>query len=114
MKSPYVKKYRVCGKLNIFLVDGELVRNTISDDFTLAGHGLVYDYIPKDEVWLESTIKEHEIPIILVHEMLERVVMHGGIDYDSAHELANDIEILCRDKKVDTEDTLSILGKQRI
>jgi hypothetical protein len=112
MKKQYVKEYMTLGKMKVFLVDGMFIRNNIDDDFTLAGHGLVFDYIPKNEIWLEHTIDKEELSIVLAHEMSERMIMKGGLEYDQAHELANIVEKACRKDPERTDSILEFLGGQ--
>lgn len=81
----------------IWLVDGELVRSTVDTDFTEGGHGYVYDFVPKDEVWLDDVLEPDERDFVLLHELYERNCMEGGEDYDSAHVKASEIEHKCRE-----------------
>jgi len=74
-----------------YYVDGNFVRNNIYADFTEGGHGYVYDFIPKREVWLDRENIIETKPI-LVHELHERHWMAKGLDYDHAHDKANVVE----------------------
>lgn len=39
--------------LKVFAVDGEKVRNNLSVMFGHGGHGLVHEFIPLDEIWVD-------------------------------------------------------------
>ena len=69
----------------IYEVDGTEIRNHIDTDFTEGGHGYRYDYIPKDEVWIES---EKDREATLIHEVVERLVTKDLKidDYEEAHD----------------------------
>lgn len=80
------------GVLSVWLVDGGIVRSVYDVDFTEGGHDLVYDYVPKNEVWIDDDITHFERPYVILHELYERDMMSRGIDYDSAHDGTSLIE----------------------
>jgi hypothetical protein len=107
IKIKFLKKYS--SKLKVFLVDGELVRDLYYIDFTQGGHDLVYNFIPKQEIWIDNDISPREMEFVLLHEMHERNLMKLGWCYHtnsfhinsgrikkSAHRSASIIEKTCR------------------
>lgn len=76
------------GNLKIWYVDGAVVRKFIDPYFISGGHDLVYDYIPKNEIWVDILNYQEDQPFVLVHELFERRLMTKGRDYDSAHDFA--------------------------
>jgi hypothetical protein len=81
-------------RLKIYLVDGNFVRKE-HIEFTMGGHGYVYDYIPKDEIWIDENLKQKpdDLAATIKHEIFEvRKMRDEGLSYDEAHELANDME----------------------
>jgi hypothetical protein len=114
MEQPYLGQVFSHEKLSIYVVDGPYVRRTYSMDFNVGGHGFVYDFIPKDEVWLDSSVEERELQFSLVHELVERTMMmdeHNPQDYETAHRQANTIELELRKENVPqkVESTLCTL-----
>ncbi len=83
----------------VFIVSGMDVRNTKSPEFIGGGHDLVYDYVPKGEIWLDDEVDETDRPFILFHEIYERNLMSQGWDYDRAHNSANKLEGKLRKRK---------------
>jgi hypothetical protein len=86
----YIKKYGVINdkeeKVNVFTIDGEVVRDLYKTDYVEGGHAYVYDWIPIDEIWIEKIIKSDEIPVIILHEFLERTLMkYKKFPYVRAH-----------------------------
>jgi hypothetical protein len=80
-----------------WLVDGAVVRDLYKTDYTEGGHGYVYPWVPKPEIWLEASLDRAELPYILVHEFLERRLMHdAGKHYDTAHEISSKVEYSLR------------------
>lgn len=82
--------------MTIRYVNGSIVRKYIDPEFICGGHDLVYEYVPKNEIWIDSFHDKRDYPHILLHEMTERNLMSAGMSYDSAHEFATAAERLSR------------------
>jgi hypothetical protein len=95
-------------KVKVWIVDGEAVRGLFYVDFTEGGHGYVYDFIPKDEVWIDDDIEPDEIKFVLLHEMHERALMAKGMKYDPSHASSSKIEYFCRKHKGQVNKKLKI------
>lgn len=81
-------------RLKIYLIDGNKVRKD-HIEFTMGGHGYVYDYVPIDEIWIDENLKSKpdDMEATIKHEVFEvRKMRDEGLDYEAAHELANKIE----------------------
>lgn len=78
--------------LSVWRIDGEIVRALYLVDYADGGHDLVYDFVPKKEIWIEEVLDEKERKFILLHELHERFLMSQGKDYPHAHEGATIIE----------------------
>lgn len=90
-KKIYKKKLKTYSKgVNVWIVDGELVRVMYYIDFTEGGHDLVYRFIPKGEVWIDDDIGPHERKYVILHEIYERFLMLKGKDYDKVDLAAHD------------------------
>ena len=87
---------------SIWVVDGALVRRFFDPKFIQGGHDLVYDYIPKNTVWMESAFFK-EYHFTLTHELCERELMGKGMKYYDAHALALKAEIVERKNYLDSE-----------
>jgi hypothetical protein len=74
--------------LTVQYIDGSQVRRFIDPQFVMGGHDLVYDYVPRQTIWIEQVLDEHEWPHILKHEAYERSLMEQGKAYDIAHDYA--------------------------
>jgi hypothetical protein len=84
--------------LPVYLVSGELVRNTIDIDFTQGGNEAAYpSYVPKREIWIDDAMHTLDRIATTFHEITERnMVLYQGIDYDRAHDIACQREIVLR------------------
>ena len=72
----------------IRLVRGKIVRQYLDPKFLLGGHGYVYSYIPRNEVWIDDAQDKKEMKYSLTHELYEANLMKKGMDYNSAHDFA--------------------------
>jgi len=98
--------------LKIWIVRGDLVRSLFFVDYAQGGHEYVYNFVPKNEVWIDDDLYYKETPYVLIHELHERYLMSKGWPYDqsgvgvftrkedvkgrSAHFNAEDVENKCR------------------
>ena len=109
LKPPYVQKLGVVKNFTVYSVDGAYVRNTLNDAFYMGGHSLYYDFIPANEIWVEKTIDKKEIIFIVLHELVENKLMSLGVDYDTAHTVANLLEAKLRKHHAKVKDVLSLI-----
>lgn len=76
-------------RIQVWLVDGKLIRDSVDVDFVAGGHFWRYQWIPEGEIWIEADTPKDEIRFYLLHELVERALMVGGMGYDEAHARAN-------------------------
>ncbi len=88
--------------LNVYLVNGQDIRDNIYIDFTEGGNGYRYDFIPIKEIWIGG-VHIIEAPYIFIHEITEiTYAIERGLDlmedtdYSKAHDHANEIELAVR------------------
>ena len=103
-----IKKLATLGKLKLWLVNGEVIRDELHPEFAEGGHGLVYDYIPKNEIWLDAA-ESNDLTNLFVHEITEYNLMAKGMKYEPAHAIDNETEHKARKNK---EDQTKILKEQ--
>ncbi len=98
------------GKVKIWIVNGELVRDMFFIDFTEGGHDLVYHFVPRNEIWIDDDVSLLERKYVLLHELHERNLMAENLLiqqqksdkksrcqlYLSAHRQSSEIEFFCR------------------
>lgn len=113
----YLEEYTVLldpqGQVRVWVVDGNLVRSYYKTDYTEGGHGYVYHWVPRPEIWIEDGVDRRELPFIVCHEYLERRLMRDqGIDYDTAHNICSRVEFDLRKGRGATP--LLVSGKRRL
>ena len=66
--------------------------------FTMGGHYYVYpELIPEDKIFLDNCMDKDNMIATSIHEFVERTFMKFyGIQYEDAHKLSNDVEIVVR------------------
>lgn len=90
-KQLYITK----DQIKIFLVNATPIRNHFFIDFTAGGHHFagsegMYNFIPKNEIWIDRFMKPEDIYATVIHEIVEyRKMAEDNLDYDSAHNEAS-------------------------
>jgi hypothetical protein len=84
MKKPYIKKIAAVSKFNVYFVDGEYVRDRMSEEFTNFGQHLRFRFIPKNEFWIDRERKPDEEEFFVDHMLVENRLMAEGLGYDEA------------------------------
>ena len=92
--------------ISVWVVNGRMVRSVFDIDFTEGGHDYVYEFVPKNEVWIDDAIMETERGYVLLHELHERNRMAKGWIYDKAHAESSKIEYHCRHNPDELHDAL--------
>lgn len=83
--------------VDVWIVDGNVVRSLYKTDYTEGGHGFVYPWVPNDEIWIEAILDRRELPFIVAHEYIERRLMRDAkINYDEAHDICSRVEFKLR------------------
>lgn len=104
LSSPRLESLYDTDAVKIFLVDGKKVRDSEFIDFTQGGHHLVYNWIPKGEIWIDSEMTKEERPFVIFHELFEHSLMKSGMSYGDAHEEASRKEKWLRTDKSSNPD----------
>lgn len=85
--------------LDIYIVDGELVRREIYSDFIFGGNEQRYPFVPHNEIWIDNTIPSREYITTLKHEVNEMNLMKNlGWTYLQAHDSSLMIEVKMRNE----------------
>ncbi|HEU0050520.1 MAG TPA: hypothetical protein VFQ60_00500 [Patescibacteria group bacterium] len=93
-----VQKVEKVGPFTVSYVDGRDVRRHFDPYFLLGGHDLVYSYIPKGHIWIDTRSDPDDWKYTLIHETEERKLMKKGVSYADAHDLALAVERAARRK----------------
>lgn len=84
---------KLTNDVSVWIVDGRYVRSVFDVEFTAGGHDHVYEFIPRNQVWIDDDITDVERPYVLLHELHERNIMEQGMDYDHAHDESSKLEL---------------------
>lgn len=91
----------------VYAVKGDWVRNNLSVTFGHGGHGLVHEFIPHDEIWIDThhfkgcgcvglkrdrKVSENYFESCIHHEIVEYGLMKKGMIYWKAHHNALEAE----------------------
>lgn len=93
--------------VSVWLVDGPLVRSVYLLGYAEGGHGVVYAWIPRNEIWLEESLKSEERAFIVLHELHERYLMLSEkMSYPDAHHGATIVEDHYRENRKGLEERI--------
>jgi hypothetical protein len=76
--------------MDVWVVDGYLVRAGIFPDFGFSGNDLEYHFIPTGEIWIDGQISAEETRYSIQTELMERGLMAHGFSYSDAYDSAID------------------------
>lgn len=96
--------------VQVWIVQGRLVRSVFDIDFTAGGHDYVYEFVPENEVWIDDDVQEDERGYVLLHELHERNRMAAGWPYQKAHAESSRLEHHCRHHPDELHDALAKEG----
>lgn len=82
--------------VQVWVVNGHLVRDKYDVEFTEGGHDKRYKYIPEGEVWIDDDLEPHNRGYVVKHELHERQLMSSGVPYEQAHKEASRRELYWR------------------
>jgi hypothetical protein len=77
--------------LKVFLVNGNYIRNQIDSDF-VQGTGYNSKFIPKGEMWIDSSMPQDEWPHLVLHECCQAEKIKEGWPLDKAYAHAKRVE----------------------
>ena len=111
--QPYLTLHDPEFAIHVWIIDGFLPRCYYKTDYTEGGHGYVYPWVPKNEIWIEQALDRQELAFIVTHEYLElRLMRDKGVDYDSVHAICSDVEYHLRKER--GIHSLLVPGRRRL
>jgi hypothetical protein len=98
LRPPRLRYLGKVAGLSVYVVSGQYVRNKLDIDFTMGGNEAIYPtYVPVGEIWLDDAAHALDRTATTLHEMVERdLMLHHGMDYDHAHDVASSRERVFR------------------
>jgi hypothetical protein len=87
------------GNYDIWIIDGNRVRQKIYKEFLYGGNEQRYVFNPKGEIWIDNAISCEEFDLTVAHELNERHLMAKfGWTYEAAHDSSLSLEQVIRHK----------------
>lgn len=117
-KDVYIKKLEPVGKHKVWLVNGELVRKNINENFVAYDEHYHLPFIPKNEFWIDESTNPSEWHFFIDHLINEQWQIEQGKTYAEANKKADTLEkrerakLLHIENHTDTKETTKeILNK---
>jgi hypothetical protein len=95
-KNIYLKKIKSVSGFMVWYVNGKYIREKIEIEFTNFGHHLDFEFIPKNEFWIDFENSPDETDFYIQHMLYSYDLMSKGYDYDFALEKADSVEKIIR------------------
>ena len=76
------------GKINgvtLWIVDGSMVREFLDGDFLFGSNGFTSQFIPGDEIWLDSAMAVTRALLTIASQLKVRSLMEAGNSYAQAY-----------------------------
>ncbi len=99
---PYQERLGKRGGITIWRVDGAYIRTNMDEEFSDYGHHYTFDFIPREEFWIDQNTPE-ETEFFIRHMLTEYRLMKKGMPQDEALEQADAIEAEMRRKAGDVD-----------
>jgi hypothetical protein len=109
MKKPYIRKIEKISRFTVWLVDGDFIRDNIDIDFTNFGQHFRFNFIPKNEFWIDRGNADGEERFYIDHLLVEHRLMSQGKSYEEALDQADKKERSVRMKS----SLIRSLGKRQ-
>jgi DNA helicase HerA-like ATPase len=87
-KGPKLENLGKILSFNVFHVDGGKVRREFDRKFTDGANPARYEYVPKNEIWVESPRGRRGTAPVIVHEIAETILIRRYKRYKESHEQA--------------------------
>lgn len=84
---------------SIWIVDGGLVRHHVDQNFWAGANGLMVDYVPRNQIWLDASTSAMESYFSLRRQKLEFATIADGSSQRRAYELSLLAELSERERQ---------------
>ncbi|MBI4116480.1 hypothetical protein HY449_01930 [Candidatus Pacearchaeota archaeon] len=114
MKKPYIKKIAEIAGFKIWYVNGYWIRKNLDPAFTNFGGHRHFEFIPKDELWIDKENGRTEAHYFIENFLAIQRELKKGETYPEAVETANKIEIRERNRSKFLKKIRKIKVKEKI
>jgi hypothetical protein len=90
--KPYLRMLERIDSIDVWVVDGQYVRESLDEEFTNFGQHFRFPFIPANQFWLDRENVPGEEGFFVDHLLVEYRLMARGMDYDHALDKADAAE----------------------
>lgn len=88
----YIQKIKNMNGYDVWLVDGSYVRKNINENFVEYDHHLNHNFVPKNELWIDTETNPEERKFFIDHMFMEINFVKTGKDIKDAVRKADVLE----------------------
>lgn len=114
MKKPYIKKIAEVAGFKVFSVNGYWIRNNLDPAFTNFGSHRHFEFIPKEEFWIDRENGKIEAHYFIENFLAMQRELKKGKSYPKAIEVADKIERRERNRSQFLKNIKKIKVKEKI
>lgn len=114
MKKPYLKKIREINGLHVWYADGMYVRKNLNEEFTNYGDNYIFNFIPKNEVWIDKEFGKKEYNYYIKFSIVRNKLIKSGKTKEKALKQGELIEQKERNKSKLVQKLKKIKNKKQI
>ncbi|MCX6750419.1 MAG: hypothetical protein NTZ83_03100, partial [Candidatus Pacearchaeota archaeon] len=92
IKKVYIRKFPEMSGFKIWIVDGKYIRDNIDEEFTNYGQHYSFNFIPKDEFWIDKEMNPGEEKYFIDSMLVMNRLMLKGVENKEAVKIADKIE----------------------
>lgn len=92
MKKPYIKKFSKISNFTVWIVDGKYIRDRMNEEFTNYGQHYLFDFIPKNEFWIDKEGVPGEEKYYIDSMLVMNRLLAKGVSHAEAVRKADAIE----------------------
>lgn len=88
----YKEYFMTIGNVLFYYVDEEEIGQKWTGEFVEAGNWRRFNFIPKNECWVDYRLNQYKVKKAVFHEFVETAVWPEFNDYDKSHSVALKLE----------------------
>jgi hypothetical protein len=92
IKKAYMKKYANVFGFKVWIVNGKYIRSNIDEEFTNFGQNYGFNFIPKNEFWIDKERSPGEEKYFIETMLAMNRLISNGIEEEKAAKIADRIE----------------------
>jgi hypothetical protein len=92
VKKAYIRKFSEIAGFKVWIVNGKYIRDNLDEEFTNFGQHYSFNFIPKDEFWIDKEMNPGEEKYFIDSMLVMHRLMSKGVGSKDAAKVADRVE----------------------